>query len=449
MATVNTAIPGIFNVIDTEDYLKAAKQTADWITAHEVTDVQGTSWAVSCREGKERDDVETVYLSNRTLYSGASGIGFFFIQLYEVTGEQKYLDEAKKGADYLIASYDPELSVKPGLHTGTSGEGFFLINIYKKTGNKEYLDQAVRIADDVYDKATKENGLINYKGLFDYMGNGSVISYWIYVFNETSEKRFLDYAKICLDSILNLRIEDDENTIHWNFINIHDYFKEVPDNGIVANFAHGTSGIVYLLAQYYEASGDETYLELAKKGVNFLDRIAIKDEDSSIIPYIYLPDSDKPYNVFYLSLCHGPVGTAVVFRKLYKLTGDEAYLEWVKRLSNSLIKAGVPEKRSSGYWNNCICCGTSGILLHFSRNRDILTGNINITLARRTANKLVSDAYVDNRGRRWYDAWTRVKPWDVDSNLGLYIGDAGIASALLSLYASIKGIKITEIPEFE
>ena len=449
MATVNTAIPGIFNVIDTEDYLKAAKQTADWITAHEVTDVQGTSWAVSCREGKERDDVETVYLSNRTLYSGASGIGFFFIQLYEVTGEQKYLDEAKKGADYLIASYDPELSVKPGLHTGTSGEGFFLINLYKKTGNKEYLDQAVRIADDVYDKATKENGLINYKGLFDYMGNGSVISYWIYVFNETNEKRFLDYAKICLDSILNLRIEDDENTIHWNFINIHDYFKEVPDNGIVANFAHGTSGIVYLLAQYYEASGDETYLELAKKGVNFLDRIAIKDEDSSIIPYIYLPDSDKPYNVFYLSLCHGPVGTAVVFRKLYKLTGDEAYLEWVKRLSNSLIKAGVPEKRSSGYWNNCICCGTSGILLHFSRNRDILTGNINITLARRTANKLVSDAYVDNRGRRWYDAWTRVKPWDVDSNLGLYIGDAGNASSLLSLYASIKGIKITEIPEFE
>ena len=113
MATVNTAIPGIFNVIDTEDYLKAAKHTADWITAHEVTDVQGTSWAVSCRQGKERDDVETVYLSNRTLYSGASGIGFFFIQLYEVTGEQKYLDEAKKGADYLIASYDPELSVKP------------------------------------------------------------------------------------------------------------------------------------------------------------------------------------------------------------------------------------------------------------------------------------------------------------------------------------------------
>ena len=222
----------------------------------------------------------------------------------------------------------------------------------------------------------------------------------------------------------------------------------MPD-GIVANFAHGTSGIVYLLSQYYEVSGDRTYLDIALKGVNYLDKIAVKDEDSSIIPYIYIPNSDTPFNVYYLSLCHGPVGTAVVFRKLYKLTGDEKYLEWVRRLNNALIKAGVPEKRSAGYWNNCICCGTSGILLHFFRNTDGLTGNAGITLARRTANKLVNDAYVDGNGRRWYDAWTRVKPWDVDSNLGLYVGDSGNASALLTLYAQIRGLDITQLPEFE
>ena len=152
--------------------------------------------------------------------------------------------------------------------------------------------------------------------------------------------------------------------------------------------------------------------------------------------------------MYYLSLCHGPVGSAVVFKKLFKLTGDKRYLEWIRRLNNALIKAGVPEKRSSGYWNNCICCGSSGILLHFISTDEILPGNANITLARRTANKLINDAYKDEQGRRWYDAWTRVKPWDVDSNLGLYIGDAGNASALLSLYASIKEINLTELPEF-
>jgi hypothetical protein len=74
---------------------------------------------------------------------------------------------------------------------------------------------------------------------------------------------------------------------------------------------------------------------------------------------------------------------------------------------------------------------------------------VNVTLAARTANTILHDAYVDDNGRRWYDAWTRVKPWDVDSNLGLFIGDAGNASALLSLYAKNKGIKITALPEFE
>ena len=58
-------------------------------------------------------------------------------------------------------------------------------------------------------------------------------------------------------------------------------------------------------------------------------------------------------------------------------------------------------------------------------------------------------AFVDENGRRWYDAWTRVTQWDVDSNLGLFVGDSGNASALLSLYAKNKGIKISTLPEFE
>ncbi|MBO7449977.1 MAG: hypothetical protein J6U54_06365, partial [Clostridiales bacterium] len=88
-------------------------------------------------------------------------------------------------------------------------------------------------------------------------------------------------------------------------------------------------------------------------------------------------------------------------------------------------------------------------LLHFLTDPDLIPGQINHTLAARTANSILHDAFVDENGRRWYDAWTRVTPWDVDSNLGLFIGDSGNASALLSLYAKNKGIKITTLPEFE
>ena len=87
MAIGKIEIPGIFKTTDTEDYLKAAVETAKWISAHKVTDEHGTTWEVSCAEGKTPDQVEATYLSNRTLYSGSAGIGFFFIQLYEVTGD--------------------------------------------------------------------------------------------------------------------------------------------------------------------------------------------------------------------------------------------------------------------------------------------------------------------------------------------------------------------------
>ena len=447
------ALPDVFNPTSDEDYLKGAIETANWIKKHEVNDENGRHWAVNCQEGKTPDEVEQTYLSNRTLYSGAAGIGFFFVQLYEVTNEVQYLEEAKAGLEFLIRTYDPELSIKPGLHTGTAGEGFLALILHEKTGEKRFFDHAVRIAKDIYEKSIKEvtnEGLrIHWKSLYDYMGDGSVVSYWIRIARLTGDDTYLSYAKISLDSILDLRVEDDEDTIHWNLINVHNYFPEVPDNGIIANFAHGTAGIVYLLTLYYDATKDEKYLHLAERGINFLEKIAVRDENSQIIPYIYLPDGDKPYDVFYLSLCHGPVGSAVVYRKLYKVTGKEKYLDGYRKFNQALINAGVPEKRSRGYWNHCICCGTSGFLLHFITEPELVPGQVNISLAARTANTILHDAYVDDNGRRWYDAWTRVKPWDVDSNLGLFVGDAGNASALLSLYAKNKGIKITTLPEFE
>lgn len=54
-----------------------------------------------------------------------------------------------------------------------------------------------------------------------------------------------------------------------------------------------------------------------------MTNIAIQKEDGAIVPYLYLPDSDEPWDVFYLSICHGPVGDAIVAKELYQATGDQ------------------------------------------------------------------------------------------------------------------------------
>ncbi len=440
----------VFQQTDTEEYLRAAIETAEWIKKQEITDEKGKRWKISGTEGKVPDKAESSFLTDRSLYSGAAGIGFFFIQLYEATKEEKYLEEAKGAAGYLINTYQSSLGENPGIHSGIAGEGLFLEALYAKTGDEAYRKQVIRIADDSYKAALRENDGIHWNGYFDYMGDGGVIAYWLYVAELTGEKKYAGYAKEALDSILKLKVRNDDGSVYFKLFDPHDYFNTVPEGGVVPNFAHGTAGIVYLLAKYYEQTKDKAYLDEAVKGVGFLKQIAVDDGDASIVPYIYLEKEKRPYDVFYLGYCHGPVGDGITFKELYKATGDVQYLNYYERLTNALIKAGVPDKRSAGYWNDCICCGSSGVLLHFIYGSEIAPDKEKyLAYAKRTAAKLVNDAYSDEDGRRWYNAWTRIKPWDTDSHIGLFVGAAGSASALLSLYGELKGIEISPLFEYK
>lgn len=437
-----------FDEIDNNTYLETAEAVAKWIDRFSVKKDKGKSWKISSGEGSSEGDELAGKLSDRTIYSGAAGIGFFYIQLYEATGKKEYLEEAIQAGEYLLDTYDEELGKKPGIHTGLSGEGLFAYHLYQKTGDERYLEYARKAGDAVYKYAVKNEGEVHWYNLIDYMGDGSTILYWIYLSDITGDEKYLSYAKETLDYIISLATVNDDGTVNWNFLEINDYFKNLPAGGLISNFAHGTAGVVYLLTKYYEASKDENYLSYAKKGFSFLENIAVKDGDSAIVPYIYWKDTGKAYDIFYLSLCHGPVGTAIVAKELYQATGDKDYIEFYRKLTNALVKAGVPNIRSAGYWNDCICCGSSGVLLHFIDGIDTIGDEKYERLAKETARKLIGDAFKDDKGIRWYNAWTRVIPWNVDSHLGLYIGAAGSASALLSLYGKLENKEITPLVEF-
>lgn len=438
----------IFQELSSNAYVEAAEAAAKWISRFEVKKEKGKSWELSSGEGYSEGDSLAEKLTDRTLYSGAAGIGYFFVQLYEATGKDEYLQEAVEAGEYLLDTYTPQLGEKPGIHTGLSGEGLFAELLYKKTGVQKYLDYARKAGDAVYEYAVKENGRAHWYNLIDYMGDGSTVAYWIHLAQITGDNKYLGYARETLDYIISLAVENEDGTVNWNFLEINNYFKNLPAGGLIPNFAHGTAGIVYLLAKYYGATKDKYYLDYTERGFQFLQNIAVKDGDASIVPYIYWKDTGDVFDVFYLSMCHGPVGDGIVAKELYNVTKDRKYLQFYKELTNALIKAGVPYKRSPGYWNDCVCCGSSGVLLHFIDGITTVGGDKYESLAKETAAKLIGDAYRDEKGTRWYNAWTRVIPWNVDSHLGLYIGAAGSASALLSLYGKLENVEITPIIEF-
>ena len=438
----------IYKKNSAEDYLKAAIDTAKWIKQYEVEKPVGKSWKISSGAGSNAGDNLANSMTDRSIYSGAAGVGFFFLQLYEVTGNEEYFQEAVQAAEYLIGTYEEGAKYKPGIHGGITGEGLFTEALYRKTGEQKYRDYTIKAGDAAYESAAKEDGYLHWENLVDYMGDGSTAAYWIDLAKITGEKKYLEYAKELIDYILTFKTDLPDGTSYWKFFDIHKYFPELPEGGILPNFAHGTAGIVYLLTKYYEATEDKSYLDIAEAGFQFLINIAINKEDASIVPYLYLPDVEEPFDVFYLSLCHGPVGDGVVAKKLYEVTKDEKYLDFYKRLSNALEQAGVTYKRSAGYWNDCICCGSAGVLLHFTDGLQWTDEPKYKKLATGVADKLVGDAYKNEEGTRWYNAWTRVMPWNVDAHIGLYMGSAGAASALLSLYGALTGTRVSQIYEF-
>ncbi len=438
----------VFRKSVTEDYLQAAVDAAKWIKKYEISDEFGKRWRISDSKNKKNDAAESAFLDEASLYAGASGVGFFFLQLYEVTGDEKYLNEAKEAAGYVINIYKEKEIVNPGIHSGISGYGIFALYLFDKTGDERYADFAKKIAEDTYIHSVKGENGIHWNGWYDYMGDGGVIAYWIYIAEKFHDSHYLDYAKEALDSIIYLKKSDSQDTLYFDLFDPSEYFADLPKGGIVPNFAHGTAGIVYLLTKYYEASGDEKYLEYAKQGFNFLVSIANNTENASIVPYLYFKEEKNQYDVFYLGFCHGPVGDGIAVRELYKATKDQKYLDYYKRLTEALVEAGVTYKRSSGYWNNCICCGTSGVLLHFVEAGKLLNDAKYRNIADEIADKLLNDAYKDADGKRWYDAWTRLKPWDVEAHIGLYVGTAGNASSLLTYYADRANKEITPIFEY-
>jgi hypothetical protein len=199
----------------------------------------------------------------------------------------------------------------------------------------------------------------------------------------------------------------------------------------------GTAGVAFVLARLYEETGDERFRDAAREGEAHIEGLASVEDDAALL-FFREPDE---MSLFYLGYCGGPVGTARLPYQMYKITGDQRYLEWAERFARGIMKSGAPEQQTPGLWNVvCQCCGTAGILDFFT-SLWIATGKETYRdFARRVADvTLGRGTRVEPDGRRWYQAWTRVEPHNVTAETGYMIGAAGVGSAFLRFHLAEQG----------
>lgn len=465
--------PEIFKANSAEDYLDAAIEAANWIDSLAIKTEYGRIWK-ALPDGQDGYGANVAFFTPKALFDGSSGIGIFFVRLYEATGDARWLLEAEEAAAHILATevgsdwyyetlhpsvprvrkgegFCPLLGWSAGAFNGPVGEALFLENLCQVTGKQLYRDFVLRTADALLEAAIRdEKGIHWSEDAHDVMGDGGFIAFLLVLYRKTREAKYLEAAKEAANSIAAEALDAPTGGKVWKPLDLSLIGHEKGMN--FPNWQHGTTGIAWLFAALYEDSKDEKFLELARQGLDYVIGISVGDETARLIPFTDHPERGPSYDKFYLGTCQGAVGSSLGFRAFYEASGEDFYKDWTLKLSRGIIRAGAPERRSWGFWyTQCICCGTAGMLEHFVRTYEFTRKEEFLDYAKRAADVLVSTADFQIPGQKaWYDSWWRTIPTRIVSYPGLYVGAAGCGSSLLSVYAALSGKKLsTNILEYQ
>lgn len=407
------------------DYLDAAVRAARWIHTTRVETPDGLLWLTGTERPEGLDTAPN-------LYSGNAGVVLFLLELARATGDKAHREEAAAGADALIAGLPQEIRIdraENGLYTGVAGIGFTLFRVYQETGNDAYRNGALRCRDLIHAAAKTAGSGVQWGEVTDIIAGAAGTG--LYLLDRARNTD--DPASRELAAKAGLRLIE----------------TGIPEGGgrkwrmdpaferLMPNFSHGTAGVAYFLATLHRETGRQEFLDAALAGARYLQSIADTGGDSCLIFH----DEPDNKNLYYLGWCHGPVGTARLFVQLHQIDPKGGWLGWARRGAKGILASGIPEKQTPGFWNNLgQCCGSAGVAGFFLDLGKLTGDETYLAFARRVTRNLLDRATATpGGGLKWVHAEHRVRPDYTYAQTGYMQGAAGIGMLLLRLDAEEKG----------
>jgi lantibiotic modifying enzyme len=211
------------------------------------------------------------------------------------------------------------------------------------------------------------------------------------------------------------------------------------------NFSHGTAGVSYFLATLSAKSAVKGHLDAALAGERWLRSITTETPNGGRMIYHSAPGNEQ---IFYLSWCHGPAGTARLYRALGSVTRDARWDDRINQLALGIRHMKVPE-RSPGFWNNISqCCGNCGITEFFLGLHRLNHERAHLAFAEEVAHDTVARATPEGDGLKWVQAEHRVRPELLVAQTGLMQGAAGVGLAMLHLDGAREGrARLVRLPD--
>jgi lantibiotic modifying enzyme len=370
----------------------------------------------------------------RSLYTGYPGVLLFLVELHRATGDRAWLDLATSGADALAASLPDSATGEDsaGLYTGLAGIAYTLEEVGRARGDARY-EAAIRKALGVILTSAHDAGSgIEWTDTTDIISGGAGIGLYLLRASASVREPTAREAAIRVGRRLVEREYRSGDASLWMMS--PGFTRNMP------NFSHGTAGVSYFLATLAGETREKSFADAAVRGARYLQSIATPTDGDGRRIFHNDPDGRE---LFYLSWCHGPAGTARLFHTLGSVTGDRSWSAYVPRLAQGIVGSGVPQ-RSPGFWNNISqCCGNCGVSDFFVSLHGLTGDASHLAFAQRVADDTLGRATAEGDGLKWVQAENRVSPNDVLAQTGLMQGAAGVGLSMLRLDGALRGRKPT------
>ncbi|MET8986603.1 lanthionine synthetase LanC family protein [Nonomuraea wenchangensis] len=404
-----------------ETPLTAAILAGRWIRTAARDDAAGRTWAAN-PDARGRSALAAP--EPASLYAGSAGIVLFFLELAAATGHEAYLEDAAAGARRLAATWREQQDLT--LYHGLTGTVVALAEAGWALGDERLESAARDAAEHVARSARPLPGGPGWTGDPAQRGDGGIVLGLLRAATALGVPGHEEIAVEAGERIAGLAVPGHR-------------FGDCPDlptDAVTPGFLAGTAGTAFLLARLYGVTGETRFLEAANRGAGFVREVSVLSERCALVPH-HVPQGR---GLHYLGFCSGSAGVARMFQELHRVTGKPGHLEWVERLAGGIVRSGVPERRTPGFWNTaCQCCGSAGLLELFTGLWAETGDATYLTYARGLARHLIGAATDhDGRGFRWYQAYRRLRPGEVSADTGYMVGAAGIGAALLHLDAALR-----------
>jgi lantibiotic modifying enzyme len=361
---------------------------------------------------------------------GGAGIVLFFLQMAHATGEVSYLDDARRGADYLASVWPNLLSKNIGpsdanlsFYHGIAGIAFALSETGRAVMEPRYQQAALAATDAVTQPMQTEAGWT------DPAHTADLALYLLYAARTFHAEKYRALAMEAGLRLVAMGKPHECGGMNWQNAGI----TSADNTSLAAE--DETAHVAFALARLFEEAADPTFLHASLEGAAHVQSVVTGS--GSLISYT---------SANFLSASHPEFGPAItgrarLFYQLYKVTGTDCYRERAEALANAAIRAEESVRHTPNSWETVRQSSGAASLLDLLLDLAAALGNVEyVEIAASLASRIV-EQNTDFDGKSY--VWDQRFPWIIPSALsaqtGYLTGAAGIGAALAHVALAQRG----------